>query len=292
MIGASRHALLTPLEGLEGFKRVVDLVNKNRPSTTWVNGAVDAQKWHIAAGILWETKRPSLIIAPNELRAKEIYENLYFFFKEACRAYPSRDLLFYAADVKSSDITRRRLVVLDRLEKYSRSEVAKFGVAPPVVVLSAEALLDRMTPPETFHRYRLKLSNGDARILEDIARRLVQMGYERAGLVEGPGQFALRGGILDIYPTIGMFMPIKGKTYLNHSTSYSGLDENKRDIFPFSEGQALRIEFLGDEVDSIRLIDTHSQRSVENIAGFEVYPARELVFSRARLRRAVDFIKA
>ncbi|MCL1786523.1 MAG: hypothetical protein FWG38_00940, partial [Defluviitaleaceae bacterium] len=264
------NALLSPLHQSESYNRIYNALSGATPQTIWATGAVAAQKYHLAAGLLKEQGAPALVIAPSELKAKEIYENLYYFFRDACHFYPARDLIFYAADVKSVDITRQRLKVLDMLYNVHH----RADAAPPVIILSAEALLDRMTPPVAFHKYRMSLSVGDICEPDTLMKKLVQMGFERSSLAEGPGQFALRGGILDIYPAVGQFtLPLA-----NENT-------------PLSEGHALRIEFFGDDIDSIRVIDALSQRSVENAESFEIYPVRELVFSKSRLRNAVAKVK-
>ena len=287
----NNHALLTPLQNHNGFNRICDILANAAPATVWANGTIDVQKWHMTASLLALQKKPALIIAPSELKAKEIFENMYYFFRESCLLYPSRDLLFYAADVKSVDITRQRLNVLDKLLQNDNSE------RPPVVILSAEALLDRMTPPDTFRSYRLGLSVGDICEPDTMVRKLIQMGYERASLAEGPGQFALRGGILDVYPAVGRYqMPASRipSQQSQHTDIADGLprQEPRNDGIPLSQGQALRIEFFGDEIDSIRVIDPLSQRSVENAMAFEIYPVRELVFGKTRLSNAISKIKA
>ena len=271
----SQHALISPLKKSIVYERIASALGRREPSTLWINGTIAAQKWHLAAAVLLETERPALIVASSELKAKEIYEDIYYFMRENCCIYPSRDLIFYAADVKSPDITRQRLRVLDRLGD---------GGAPPapVVVLSAEALLDRMVPPEIFHGYRLSLKVGDINEPEEIIRKLVQMGYERSSLAEGPGQFALRGGILDIFPAVGKYSA-------NSSSPEAGASEIS--VIDLMESQALRIEFFDDDVDSIRVIDSLSQRSVENAASFEIYPVRELVFCKERLKAAIKKIR-
>jgi len=266
----NQHALLSPLRDQESYNRIINALSNATPQTLWASGVVAAQKWHLASGVLSEQRTPTLIIAPSELKAKEIYENMYYFFRDACHFYPSRDLIFYAADVKSVDITKQRLKVLDMLHRINYETDA----APPIVIVSAEALLDRMTPPETFHRYRMSLSVGDICEPDTLMKKLIQMGYERSSLAEGPGQFALRGGILDIYPAVGQY-------HLPKSDESTAL----------TEGQALRVEFFGDDVDSIRIIDALSQRSVENAGAFEIYPVRELVFSKSRLRSAIEKVR-
>jgi len=283
------HALLAPLQNHEGYNRISRALSNNTPQTLWVSGAVSAQKWHMAAGLLKERHRPALIVAPSELKAKEIYENMYYFFRDACHLYPSRDLIFYAADVKSVDITRQQLKVLDRLRDENFNAI---------VILSAEALLDRMTPPEVFHTYRMGLSIGDICDPNTLMRKLIQMGYERSSLAEGPGQFALRGGILDIYPAVGQYSLPKPSTKAatplpegSGSGIHSHCSGGVWGRAPLIEGQALRVEFFGDDVDSIRVIDAISQRSVENAGEFEIYPVRELVFGASRLRGAIEKIK-
>ena len=241
------HALLTPLKSSQTYAKILQSLKS--PQAVWANGAVNAQKWHMTAAILRESERPALIVAPSELRAKQIYEDISFFCP--CEFFPSRDMIFYAADVKSPDITRQRLKVL-----HSQA---------PVIILSAEALLDKMLPPDDFSRYRLKIAVGDIYEPEAIMRKLVQMGYERSGLAEGVGQFALRGGILDIFPAV---------------CSHTDTDM-----------QALRVEFFGDDVDSIRIFDVHSQRSLENINEFEIFPVKELVFGPKRLQAAMRKIR-
>ena len=275
------HALLNPLKNHQPTIQAQKLLQKdNPPHTLWLNGVINAQKWHMAAGLLYDMDAPALIIAPNELRAKEIFENMYYFFREACSFYPSRDLIFYAADVKSVDITRQRLKVLDKLQKEQ---------VRPIIILSAEALLDRMTPPDIFHKYRMQLSVGDVCEPQTLMQKLVQMGYERHSIAEGPGQFALRGGILDVYPAVGEFtLPyskIAKKTLVDADMT------NAPEAIPLSEGQAIRIEFFGDDVDSIRTIDALTQRSMENAHSFEIYPVRELVFDKSRLWKAMEKIK-
>jgi len=288
----NQHALLSPLREQESYHRIVNALSNATPQTIWASGVVAAQKWHLTSGVLSEQRTPALIIAPSELKAKEIYEDMYYFFRDACHFYPSRDLIFYAADVKSVDITKQRLKVLDKLHRVSHDADA----TPPIVILSAEALLDRMTPPETFHRYRMSLSIGDICEPEMLMRKLVQMGYERSSLAEGPGQFALRGGILDIYPAVGQYnLPNKKAATPLPEGSVAGIHSLRNGgawgSAPLIEGQALRVEFFGDDVDSIRIIDALSQRSVENASAFEIYPVRELVFSKSRLRSAIEKIR-
>ncbi|MCL2707960.1 MAG: DEAD/DEAH box helicase, partial [Defluviitaleaceae bacterium] len=223
-----------------------------------LSGVVDSQKWCLAAGLIGELGRGALIVAPSELKAKEIYEDMYYFLRDKVYLYPSRDVIFYAADVKSADITRQRFKALEALR----------GGAPCAIIVSAEALLDRAVPAREFERHIAVLEAGDGLRPEALVARLSEMGYERAPQVEGPGQFALRGGILDIGPTVA-----------------------RCDGALLAEAQAIRLEFFGDEIDSIRVIDSYSQRSVEKVSKAQICPAREFVYDAERLVVAIEKIR-
>jgi transcription-repair coupling factor (superfamily II helicase) len=249
------NALLPPLDALDAFKQTRDALSA-RHTPVLATGVVDSQKWHLLAGLLSGKESTVLIVTASELKAKEIYEDIYYYFRETAYLYPSRDVIFYAADVKSADIARQRFKVID----------AMLGAGARAVVLSAEALLDRLTPPEILRKHILRLKPGDVIAPEELARKLVFMGYERQSLVEGPGQFALRGGIMDIYAI----------------ALQSDAD---------TENQAIRLEFFGDEIDSLRLLDTYSQRSLEKCGHALLYPIKELVYDDATLLTAVEKIR-
>lgn len=235
--------LISSLETLDSF-RSIDL-GKSPVLATGVSGS---QKWHLAAALIAE--RSAVIVTHSELSAKTVFEDINYFFPNRCRLYPSRDSLFYAADVRSSDITRKRFAILAEL-------LAGDGL---VLVLSAEALLDRLTPKDAMVRNILRLKEGDIWEPEALVRRLAVMGYERAAQVEGAGQFALRGGIVDIC-TIS------------------------------DEAAAYRLEFFGDEVDSVRGLDVITQRSAERLEAAEIFPMGELAYDDTLLEQAMEKIR-
>lgn len=242
-------ALFKPLEELESFHALTDLIENNK-TPVLCSGVLDSQKAHLIYGCIKKLDRPSLIIASSELKAKEIYEDLSFFLKDDVMLYPSKDIIFYSADIKSIDIIKKRFEVVSRLlenEKFS-------------VVLSVEALFDRLVPKERFKDFIINIKEGDIVSIDRLTEKLVFMGYDRTELVEGQGQFSVRGGIVDLFGAIS---------------------EN-----------AVRIEFWGDEVDTIRVLDSLSQRSVEKIHEIKVFPMRELVYDESELDAAVEKLNA
>ncbi len=240
------YDFLNKNKGYEALKKHIS--QNNTP--VLVSGVIDAQKSHIMSGLINESKKSALIVTSSELKAKEICSDLAFFMKERPLLYPAKDIIFYWADVKSLDIIKERFNIIRRLMNGEKI----------TVVLSAEALMDRLVLPDKFREFIFDIAAGDRLELEKLCQRLVLMGYERCEMVEGQGQFALRGGILDIYPA--------------------------------AEETAYRIELWGDEVDSVRTLDTVSQRSVEKAKSLTVFPMRELVYGEENIEKASENIRA
>ncbi|MCL2664079.1 MAG: transcription-repair coupling factor [Defluviitaleaceae bacterium] len=252
------HGLLAPLEESEAFNALRGAAERG-DTPVLAAGVAESQKWHLAAGLM-QTGRPAMVVCASEIKAKEICGDLSYFFGDRACLYPSRDVLFYSAEVKSADITRRRFSIIEKL----LDETAQ----TPLVVLSAEALTDRLTPPQIFSEHIIELEVGGTADPDALARRLAALGYERAVMVEGPGQFAVRGGIMDVFPP--------------------GVKNGAADA---ESAVAVRLEFFGDEIDSIRCIDAVSQRSVSNERRARIFPMRELVYDDKTLAAAVARIE-
>lgn len=232
----------------QNFKKLINDINNNI-SPILATGVIDTQKAHLMAGAAKSLEASSLIIAGSELKAKEIYNDLKFFTGHNVMFYPSKDIIFYWADVKSLDIIKERFNILSKL-------ILGENVT---IVLSVEALFDRLVPMDILKGFITEIKTGDDIDIEELSKKLVLMGYERCEMVEGQGQFAIRGGIIDIF---------------------SPVCEN-----------AVRIELWDTEVDSIRFLDIHSQRSIENTDNVKLYPMRELVYTDDMVDTAIENIR-
>ncbi len=246
-------ALTEPLLGLESYQQILEGIQTGH-TPVFATGVIDAAKNHLAYCLKTHTKRPLLFLTYSELRARELLEGLSFFERD-CMSYPAKDILFYSADVHSMEMNRQRFLVLERLLKGDC----------PIIVASMEALLDKYPKKEVFSSFLLTLKIGETAELSELTRKLVLMGYERAELVESPGQFTLRGGILDIWS--------------------------------LTAEDAVRIEFWDDEIDSIRSMDAQSQRSIEKLEETLIFPMREIVYEEEQAVKAADkivkeFVKA
>lgn len=227
------QALLAPLTELADYQEIVRDRRKEK-GFTQITGCVNSQKTHLMYA-LGDGCEYRAIVFSSEEKAKRAYEEYRFLTENVC-LYPARDLLFYHADIKGKVLTGERMGVL-------RALIEKEEGIPITVITTMDAFLDGLPAPDGLRKGRMILSPGDTLDFSEFQARLSFMGYERETQIEGPGQFAVRGGILD--------------------------------IFPLTEEMPVRIEMWGDEIDSIRSFDVDSQRSVENLEEVTVYPASE-----------------
>ena len=224
------QALIHPLTELADYEEIVKNKRKG-PGAIRILGCVNSQKTHMMYG-LSDGCRYKVIICSSESKAKQIYEE-YRFLDRSVYLYPAKDLLFYQADLRSKELVRERMEVLE----------AVIEGRPLTVVASFDALMDSLLPKEIIAGRTIRVSYDGTLELSAMEKALADLGYERVVQIEGPGQFAVRGGILD--------------------------------VFPLTEELPVRIELWGDEVDSIRTFDVESQRSIENLTEVSISPSIE-----------------
>lgn len=227
---------LQPLQNLAEMEEIQKHIEKNQ-GILEIFGCMESQKAHIIYGLsgLFPYR---LILAEDERRAKEIYED-YRFYDRNVQYYPAKDLLFFQADIHGNLLIRQRMQVVKAL--LEQKELT--------VVTSVDGCMDYLMPLEEIKESLLHFRNDSELNLEELTHTLVSLGYERVGQVEMPGQFSVRGGILDLYP--------------------------------LTEENPWRIELWGDEIDSIRTFDAQSQRSLENLEEITIYPAAEQTGKKA-----------
>ncbi len=235
------QALTAPLRELADFDEIRRLARKKKGMLR-INGCVTSQKTHLMAA-LSDGCFYKVIACSSAEKARQVYEE-YKFLSADTWLYPAKDLLFYDVDVKSRDLVSERMRVLQAL---FMAEAAAGDGRPAdgsfTVVTTFDAFMDGLLPKEEIRSRILRIGSTDTLDLEDEALTLVKLGYERDAQVEEPGQFAIRGGILD--------------------------------VFPLTQDVPVRIELWGDQVDSIRTFDVESQRSLENLSEAVLYPASE-----------------
>lgn len=223
-------AFLTPLQGFAEFEQIKEKSKTNK-GILQVSGCMESQKSHLMYGLSGIAPY-RLILAEDEHRAREIYED-YRFYDRKVYSYPAKDLLFFQADIHGNLLIRQRMKVIKAL--LEEKELT--------VVTSIDGCMDFLESLEKIKEQLIHYESDSTVDIEQLKNQLVALGYERVGQVEMPGQFSVRGGIVDIYC--------------------------------LTEENPWRIELWGDEIDSIRSFDPESQRSLENLEELTIYPAVE-----------------
>lgn len=227
---------------LSASTRLKEFVSKIRPgSEIVVTGISDSQKRHLAYWTACEAGMKGIYVAWNEMQARQALVDLSCLTGERAVFLPSREIMLYDVEARSFEQTYERITALTRILQGDYD----------FVVTSAEALLHQLMPPDQLSRYILALEAGQQMELETLEEKLLVMGYERVEKVEGKAQYAVRGGILD--------------------------------IFPINAELPARIEFFDIEVDSIRAFSPETQRSVQTLEHLTIYPAREIIYTRSQI---------
>lgn len=239
--------VLKPLENMQEYKLLIDNIKGNSKNIE-AYGISDTQKSLIASGVCENTRKSCLIITHNEIVARKIYEDIGFLNPSTGLLLSSGEVIFRKIDARSSEIKQQRLQTIDELLS---GEVK-------IVCTSVEALLHKMIPPSRFKDIKRMVSLGDIVDVDEFLTLFYVAGYERVDMVEGKGQFSIRGGIIDFYP--------------------------------LTAKNPVRIELFDDEVDSIRYFDEITQRSIEKIKTIEINAARELLLYDNELKSAAQVL--
>ena len=196
-----------------------------------IGGLPDGAKAFFVSQLPKEWK---LVVTYDETRARNLAEDIRCFTEKEVFLYPARDMLFFSADIRGNLISGQRIDIWRHLSEDESG----------IIVTTVDALMDKLEDPDRFKKKSIMICQGEKVDIDELIKKLVEFGYEREAQVENSGQFAVRGGIID--------------------------------IFPLTEEIPIRIEFWDDEVDSMRSFDIVSQRSVENCEIIHIYPAKEI----------------
>ena len=209
------------------------LAGLDQNETLAVTGVGQINRSHLIAGLHQDTPRPVIVICQDDIAAKRLQEELRSFLNITAPILPTRELTFYDSAVVSKGWEQKRLRQLYELAKGQTK----------LAIFSWESLSQRTIPPETLERASFTLEVGKSYSMDKIVCNLSNAGYSRCSMVEGPGQFAVRGGILDVY--------------------------SPAEDLPF------RAEFFGDELDAMGYFDPDSQRRTENTEKVLILPVGE-----------------
>ena len=221
---------------------------KDRKYPVGVYGVSESAKAFLISALFGKEKDSLFVFASKDMDAKNLYEDLLLYESEVYY-FPAKEAVFYNIDAISGDLRWERLKVMKELMNGKKK----------IIVTTIEALAATYAPFDYFREYFFTIEKDMEIDLKDLAQKLTSSGYVRAELVEGKGEFALRGGILDVFPPDG--------------------------VLPY------RIELFGDEIDSIRTFNAETQRSIEQVDSFEIFPAKEIILDEQLMKKGVEAIQ-
>lgn len=235
-----------PLQEINAYNNARECIERDK-LPMHISGCMDSQKAHFIYGlsqnISWK-----VIVTQNEIKARELIEEYRMFDRETLY-FPAKDVIFYSADVHGNAIAVERLKVIEAL----------LGKSEGTVITTMDAGMEHLPALSIYQRAICKVAEGEIMDLGQMSVHLTDMGYQRQSQVETPGDFSIRGGILD--------------------------------LFPITADCPYRIELWGDEIDTIRSFDVESQRSIERMEQLTIFPASEFIATKAEIAEAFQSMK-
>lgn len=225
----------TILGELGKSEKFIDLLKQieNKTSPIAISGLTDMGMIQIGTAIHEFGKKPICLVTYNEIQAKKLYQDIQYFTGNVV-LFPKKEIVTYDYIAESKELPYQRIEALNQIK-------AKKNL---IVVTTIEAITQKLPEKERLYANELNFKVGETYSLDEIKQKLIQLGYVRYDLIEGRGQFSIRGGIVDIAT---------------------------------NEKTGIRIEFWGDEIDSIRNFSITSQRSVDTLEKATIYPAHEYI---------------
>ena len=218
--------------------KFIELLKKieSKQSPILVSGLVSVGEAQIAEAIHKFGKKSILILTYNEIQAKQLYEDLSYYNEDVV-FFPKKEIVTYDYIAESKDLPYERIEALNKIVSKKKQ----------IIITTIEAAIQKLPAKKSLYKNELKIKVGESYNLEEIKKKLVNLGYSRYDLIEGRGQFSVRGGIVDI--------AVNNKT-------------------------GIRVEFWGDEVDSIREFSISSQRSINEQKQVTLYPSHEYILEQ------------
>lgn len=240
--------LIEPLINGEEFSSIHKYLENHRHPVE-IEGLSESGRAYFINGVYESLNKSMVIVTHSDMEAKNLYEDLNLYMNNVYY-FPAKEVVFYNIDAISGDLRWARLKVIKEILTKKKN----------IIVTSIDAFAVKYTPKKLFLDHKIKLKVQQEVDFKEITRLLVEGGYERVDIVEGKGEFSLRGGLLDVFPADS--------------------------IYPY------RIELFGDEIDSIRTFNIESQRSIEKVKSIDIFPAKEIIVDSSITDNAINNIRS
>lgn len=214
-----------------------------------LTGVSDTAVSHLLHGFYHDHDKPILVVTHSDSEARKLADDLQAYGNEVW-SFPTKEMVFFKSYAHSNQVIQERLRVIYNIVSSSKG----------IIVTTLEAMQAPLVEPELWKSYVQSFKVGDVVDLDRLSEQLYDMGFERTDMVEAEGQYAIRGGILDVF--------------------------SARFDYP------IRIELFDDEVDSIRFFSVTSQKSIEKLENVEIIPAKEVFLTDAGRHLLIDHLKS
>lgn len=237
--------LCEPLASLNTIALTKEILS-NQTVNLQITGVIDTGLSHVISSIS-EKNNFNIIVSFNETKARELYENLKYYIPDVLY-YPPKDFIFYNADISGNSTVAERIKVIQAIKNKRAT-----------IVTTGSGLMDKLIPYKTMSDESFTIDMTSIIELDALTIKLVSMGFTRVEEVSGPGEFSIRGSIID--------------------------------VFPLTSDIPYRIDLFDNEVDSIKTFDLESQRAIENVDSVNLLPASEYVLSEDNIAAGITAIK-
>ncbi|MBQ4527424.1 MAG: transcription-repair coupling factor [Clostridia bacterium] len=228
------------------FTSVIENIQDNK-CPVHITGMTGSQKSHFIYSVCKKLNKKCLVITYDEAESVRIRDDLSFLFGHESFIFKNKEYIFYDVDASNHSAEISRLNALSRF------------VCGAPVISTVDAASKFTVPPHVFEEFTLEIYPGDTLDISAMGDKLVTMGYKRCAMIEGVGQFSIRGSIIDV------FTPC-------HSNP-------------------VRIDLFDDEVDSLREFECSTQVSIENIKSCKITPVREIVYTKDKAFEVASCIR-
>nr|WP_328589301.1 transcription-repair coupling factor [Litchfieldia alkalitelluris] len=216
-----------------------------------VAGLSGSARTVLIASLYKETKRPLLVVTHNLFQAQKLYEDLTTLVSdEEVFLYPVNEVIGSEIGIASPELKGQRM---EALNYWTTSERG-------IVIAPISGMKRYLPSKKQWLQSQLELKVGADIELDEFIEKLISMGYERSSMVATPGEFSIRGGIIDIYP--------------------------------LTEENPLRIELFDTEIDSIRTFSLEDQRSQGKISSILIGPATEILLDQSQIQNGIELLEA
>ena len=243
------NGLITKIQSNTKIENVVNKLNLDKNINITLSGITDSFKAHMIYALTCMENKGAFVVCSNIMAANKMIQDLKYVSDLEIIYFPARKLEYYDIETESKEIQNSRMYAIDKMLSGKKN----------IIVTTVDLLTEKMYPSKTYQKSDICIKKGDVVNLKDITEKLLLLGYERCQLVEGKGQFSIRGDILDIF-SINCELPF-------------------------------RIELFGDEVDNIRTFDQITQRSIDTLSEVNITFLKELRVDENRKNEIISKIQ-